>query len=187
MIFSSLSMQSKVNLELKHLCGDFRSIRSVLRRMGAKNIVTKKQKDYFFNLPSNVRSKIPERLKLREENGRRTLVFYRRPDFSSTTGTPADVLLLPVRDSKLFLFLSKVLGVKVIVEKQRELWRKGNAIFNLDAVKGVGHVFEIEIWTRPYSAKRDQRNFLEYRRKFLPYLGKVVKGSNEDLVLKSRK
>jgi len=181
------TMESKVNVELKYLCKDFQPIRSVLRAMGAKKVKTKKQKDYFFFLPTEKGSKAQARLKLREEEGTQTLVFYRRPDFSAKTGTPADVVLFSVKDSKLLPFLSKVLGVKVIIKKQRELWRKGNAIFNLDTVKGIGHVFEIEVWIRPNTVKRDRRTFAEYRRKLLPYLGKVVKGSNENLVHRSEK
>lgn len=180
-------MQHKINLELKHRCGDFWRIRSILRAMGAARVTVKKQKDYFFNLPKDKNAKILARLKLREEEGTQTLVFYRRPDFSMKTSTPADIVLLRVKDPKLLPFLSRVLGVKVIVEKRRELWRKGNAIFNLDTVKGVGHVFEIEVWTKPHTMERDRYNFAEYRKKLLPYLGKVVRGSNEDLVLKSQK
>lgn len=74
--------------------------------------------------------------------------------------------------------------MKVIVKKQRELWRKGDTVFHIDKVKGVGNVFEIEVWAKPKTKKQDLRNFDAYRKKLLPHLGGVIKGSNEDLALK---
>lgn len=178
-------MKSSLNIESKYFCDDFKPIRSVLREMGAKRIITKRQKDHFFNLPKREELKIPARLKLREENRSCTLIYYRRPEFSSSRNTPADILLLPVRDPKLPPFLYKVLGAKVIVEKRREVWSKGNAVFHLDKVKGVGGIFEIEVWTKPKTLKQDRVKFAEYRKRLLPYLGKIIKGSNENLLLKS--
>lgn len=60
-------MKSKTNLELKHYCPDFNKIRTVLKKIGAKKFVVKKQKDYFFNLPE-IKGKQSPRLKLRIEN-----------------------------------------------------------------------------------------------------------------------
>jgi len=176
-------MKSKVNLELKYLIKDFRPIRKILRDIGARKIETKFQKDYFFNLPRNEDKKAPARLKLRIEKKTKTFVFYRRPTFSDISSTSADVTLLASKDPT-FRFFTKVLGIKVIVEKKRELWRKGNTIFNLDRVRKVGNVFEIEVWTTPKTLKADRKIFVEYREKLLPYLSEIVKGSNEDLVSK---
>lgn len=177
-------MESKINLELKYFCKDFNPIRKALRSIGAKKENIKKQKDYFFNLPKEKTFKIPARLKLRVSDKKQHLVFYRRPAFSIADTTPADVIVLLVKDTKILYFLSKALGVKVIVEKQRELWRKGNTVFHLDKVKGVGNVFEIEVWTKPKTIKQDQHNFARYKKELLPYLNKIIPGSNEDLVLK---
>ena len=44
-------MSTDQNLELKHHCADFKEVRKVLVKLGATKDVTKKQKDYFFNLP----------------------------------------------------------------------------------------------------------------------------------------
>jgi adenylate cyclase class IV len=135
-------------------------------------------------LPKEKNSKIPSRLKLRVSGRKQLLVFYKRPSFSAKNITPSDVIVLPVKDKKILYFLSKALGVKVIVEKQRELWRKGNTVFHLDKVKGVGNVFEMEVWTRLKTLKQDQINFERYKEKLLQYLDKIITGSNEDLVLK---
>jgi len=135
-------MNSKINLELKYFCKDFNAIRKVLHSIGAEKKSVKRQKDYFFNLPKNKNGKTPVRLKLRISGRKQLLVFYRRPIFSEKKATPADIVLLQVKDKEILPFLSKALGVKVIVEKQRELWQKGNTMFHLDKVKSVGNVFE---------------------------------------------
>ena len=177
-------MARKINLELKYFCKDFTSIRKVLCSIGAEKESIKKQKDYFFNLPKEKNSQIPARLKLRISNKKQSLIFYKRPTFSKNNATPSDVIVVPVRDKETLFLLSKALGIKVIVEKRRELWRKGNTIFHLDRVKGVGNVFEIEVWTKPKTLKQDKRNFERYKKELLPYLDKVIAGSNEDLILK---
>jgi len=177
-------MELKINLELKYFCKDFNPIRKVLRSLGAEKESIKKQKDYFFNLPKEKTSKIPPRLKLRISDGEQRLVFYRRPAFSVASTTPSDVIVLSIKEKEILFLLTKALGIKVIVEKHRELWRKGNTVFHLDRVKGVGNVFEIEVWTKPKTMKQDQHNFARYKKELLPYLDKIIAGSNEDLILK---
>ncbi len=175
-----------INLELKYFCKDFAPVRKILKEIGAKKITIKKQKDYFFNLPKSRNSKNPARLKLRVENKKQTLIYYQRASFSATASTPSDIVLLPVQDSKLLLFLSRVLGVRAIVEKTRELWKKENTVFHLDKVKNVGNIFEIEVWSSSKTASKDRLKFGEYRKKLLPFLDRIIKGSNEDLVLKMK-
>jgi len=180
-------MELKINLELKYFCRDFNSIRKVLRSIGAKKESIKKQKDYFFNLPKEKTSKIPARLKLRVSNGEQCLIFYRRPAFSTANMTSSDVIVLRVKDKKILYFLSRALGVKVIIKKQRELWRKGNTVFYLDKINGIGNVFEMEVRTRSKTMKQDKGNFERYKEKLLPHLDKIITGSNEDLVLKLKR
>ena len=40
--------------------------------------------------------------------------------------------------------LAAALGVRAVVRKRRELWRKDNVILNLDTVDGVGQILEVE-------------------------------------------
>ncbi len=177
-------MKSKINLELKYHCQAFSPFRMILEGLGARKVVTKHQKDYFFNLSVARDLKTLPRLKLRVENQHRELIYYQRPPFVERRGASATITLYPVRDSALFDFLRKALGVLAVVEKTRELWRKGNATFHLDHVKGVGNIFEIEISTTPRNNSPDRKKLADYRRKFLPYLSRMVKGSNLDLVLR---
>jgi len=171
----------KLNLELKYLCNDFSPIRKILKDLRARKIGTFNQKDYFFNLPISKDQKIIPRLKLRIQENEYTLVYYERGDFSDTSATPAKVTLFKVSDKKLLDFLKKVLGIKIVVIKKRDLWKKDRAVFNLDTVRNVGKIFEIEIATD--GGLKDRELFNHYKNKFLPYLNHVVKRSNLDLVL----
>ena len=66
------------------------------------------------------------------------------------------------------------------MKKRREVWKKGNAIFNLDNVVGVGKIFEVEV---ELSDGDDQdQQIVYYQNLFGPHLGEEIIGSNEDLV-----
>lgn len=174
---------NKINLELKHYCSDFNKVRQVLKQIGAKKEIVKKQKDYFFELPKKKDASSP-RLKLRIEGKKQTLVYYERPDFSKAKSTTSDVKLYDVKDRELLLFLDKALGIKAVVDKTREVWRKANTVFHIDNVKGVGGIFEIELQKRGKVTAKDEAQFKSYQSVLLPYLGEVIKGSNVDLVSK---
>lgn len=174
-------MKSKTNLELKHYCSDFKKVRTILKQVGAKKYVIKKQKDYFFELPI-VEKFILSRLKLRVEGKNKTLIYYERSDFVKGKANTSDVLLYSVGDTQLLPFLKKALGIKTIVEKKREVWRKNNVIFHLDNVKNIGNIFEIELQKKGRITEKDKRLFILYKNEFLPFLGDLIKGSNCDLV-----
>ena len=177
-------MQSKQNLELKHYCDDFKTLRKILKDLGAKKDVVKKQKDYFFDLPQE-KKKQKARLKLRIENKKMFFIYYERPDFVAGKDTSADIALLKVGKDTLS-FLIKSLGVTAIVEKKREVWRIENTVFHLDTVKGVGNIFEIELQKEGKINKKDKDLFASYQKTFSPLIGKVIRGSNIDLVLKNK-
>ncbi len=177
-------MKVKQNLELKHFCKDFKEIRKVLKGLGATKEIVKSQKDYFFDLPI-AKKKEKARLKLRIENKRMSLVYYQRPDFIAGKDTEANTALLEA-DNDLLGFLEKSLGIIGIVEKKREIWRKNNTVFHLDTVKEVGEIFEIELQKEGNINKADRELFSSYQKALKPYLGKVIKGSNIDLVLKHK-
>ncbi|MDP2651169.1 MAG: class IV adenylate cyclase [bacterium] len=175
-------MEKKQNLELKHYCPDFKPVRKVLKGLGAEKVGVKKQKDFFFHLPA-YKEKRKARMKLRVEGGKMRLVYYERPDFIAGKDTSAAVILLETDEGAL-AFLKQTLGVSVIVEKRREIWRKDNTVFHLDEVKGVGKVFEVELQKHGVITERDKRIFANYQKNLLPVLGKVIQGSNANLVAK---
>lgn len=176
----------KTNIELKHYCADFTKVRAVLKEIGAIKEVVKNQKDYFFELPKNAH-KVSPRLKLRIEGDTKTLIYYERPDFTKTKDAVADVKLYNVNDDLLLPFLETALGVKAIVQKKREVWKKENTVFHIDTVKGVGGIFEIELQKFGKITQRDKEIFRSYQTKLVPFLGKVIKGSNVDLVQQKKK
>lgn len=168
---------NKTNLELKHFCSDFPKIREVLKELGAKKEVIKNQTDYFFSVPHK-----EARMKLRIEGKKQLLVYYERPNFAKAKSTISRVKLYDVKDAELLSFLTETLGGKAIVKKSREVWRKANTVFHIDHVEGVGGIFEIELQKRGKITSSDRKLFKNYQNKLLPYLGKVIKGSNVDLV-----
>lgn len=175
-------MISKQNLELKHFCDDFGKVRELLKQWGAKKEVIKNQKDYFFDL-SPQKKKQNARLKLRIEKEEMSLVYYERPNFIVGKDTFADIVLLKA-DKETLHFLERSLGVSAVVDKKREVWRLNNTVFHLDTVKNVGQVFEIELQKEGKITKDDKDLFLKYQKGLSPFLGKIIKGSNVDLVLK---
>jgi adenylate cyclase class 2 len=181
-LFAIIFAMNKTNLELKHFCSDFHGVRKVLKTIGAKKEVVKNQKDFFFELPKR---KIGNpRLKLRIENRKETLIYYDRPNFKKEKETKATIKLYKVHDKELLPFLKESLGVKAIVEKKREVWRKDNTVFHLDDVKGVGKIFEVELQRFGKINQKDINIFKKYQTELLPHLGPVIRGSNVDLVKK---
>ncbi|HSE35219.1 MAG TPA: class IV adenylate cyclase [Candidatus Paceibacterota bacterium] len=176
-----------INLELKHQCPDFAAIRRVLRGLGAERVGVFRQHDTFFHLPENglgAKAKgagAPARMKLRVMKDRSELIYYVRPDFSATARSTDSVLLVyPVTDKKLLPLLSLALGVKSVVIKSRELWKKGDTVFHLDTVEGKGKIFEIEVRKKGKATARDREKFDRYKAAVLPHLGPVITGSNGD-------
>ena len=176
-------MPTKTNLELKHFCSDFKNIRKVLKNLGAKKEIIKKQTDYFFHL-SPVQERKSGRLKLRIEQNEKTLIYYERPAFASGKDTTSAVHLYKIKDTELLPFLTTSLGLKAIVEKQREVWRKDNTVFHLDTVKHVGKLVEVELQKDGKITPEDKATFASYQKQLQPFLGAVIKGSNIDLILK---
>ncbi len=174
---------NKTNLELKYFCSDFDGIRKILKKnIGATKESVKNQKDFFFEL-LKIKTGNP-RLKLRIEGKKETLIYYDRPDFKKGEETKAKIKLYEVKDKYLLPFLKESLGVKAVVEKKREIWRKDNTVFHLDDVKGVGKIFEIELQKTGNITKKDTEKFNGYQKQLLPFLDNIVRGSNVDLVKK---
>ena len=115
------------------------AVRQLLRDRGADFRGTDHQIDTYFKVPTG-------RLKLREGNLERSLIYYERPDRAGpkdsrvalTTFAPAGV---PegLRDT-----LLEALGSWVVVDKRREIYFIDNVKFHLDEVAGLGRFVEIE-------------------------------------------
>lgn len=124
------------NVEIKARCGNPSVIRSYLQQQGADFRGTDHQRDTYFQVPAG-------RLKLRQGNIENALIRYLRPDQAGPK--TSEVTLCPIPEgAPLERILDEVLGTKVVVDKQREIYFIGNVKFHIDRVEGLGGFVEIE-------------------------------------------
>jgi predicted adenylyl cyclase CyaB len=125
------------NVEIKARARDYEAIRKKMAGMTDAPPVHLDQEDTFFNAPSG-------RLKLRIANGQGELITYERPD---TPGPKhADYFVYPVVNADgLKRILTRSLGVRGAITKQRLLFLKGTTRLHLDRVERLGDFVEIEI------------------------------------------
>ena len=125
------------NLELKAKCGPLDSVRQQLYNFKAEYRRTVKQIDTYFNVPKG-------RLKLREiHGGNAHLVYYDRLNSAESRYSTYQICDIP-SPAAFKEILSTILGVKVTVEKQRELWLFGDTRIHLDRVINLGEFIELE-------------------------------------------
>ncbi len=126
----------KKNFEIKAKCTEPQRIRNILKILNAKFIGTDRQIDTYFNVKDG-------RLKLREGNIEKQLIFYRRSNEAKPK--KSDVILYKSDDyPTLKQILSAALGIKIVVEKQREIYFVKNVKIHIDTVEGLGNFVEIE-------------------------------------------
>ena len=172
-------MNLRLNRELKAYCKDFSTVRRLLRDHGAVFVEVKEQVDHYYHLPAGNADAGTRRLKLRIENGKGELIYYcERQEASARTSR---FRIAEANDPQIGEVLAAALGVRAVVRKQRELWRKDNVIFNLDTVDRVGRILEVEAQDADGCDIDAQVD--EYRCLFAPCLGDYISGSNEDLVV----
>ena len=125
------------NLELKVPAVDLGEVRAAAARLGARLEGTMRQVDTYFAVPEG-------RLKLREvEGGPAELISYRRPNLAGSRLSAYH--LCPVTDSELLkTCLTEALGMRVVVDKRRELWLWEHTRIHLDQIAGLGTFVELE-------------------------------------------
>ncbi len=125
-----------LNVEIKARCTSTERIRQYLVDHHAEFKGTDNQCDTYFNVSNG-------RLKLREGNIENNLIYYER----TNQGGPksSDFKLVKVEDAAgLKDALTRSLGIKTIVQKQREIYYIDNVKFHIDHVPGLGDFVEIE-------------------------------------------
>lgn len=167
---------------IKRFCPDFAPIRQILQELGAQLESHTEQTDLFFFVPGSAAQQETRRLKLRIEDGKPRCVYYYDKDdlMQSSRSGKVSFQRFDVSDPVIQDVLEAALGVQKTVRKQREIWRQGTAVFNLDQVEDIGKVFELEI--SPERNKQGDPLLSEYLELFSPYLGEEIVGSNEDLI-----
>lgn len=125
-----------INFEFKAKCNHLGRIREILQREGADYKGRDHQIDIYFNVPRG-------RLKLRKGDIENSLIAYEREDYAGAK--QSNVYLVGVElGSNLEQVLTTTLGVKVVVDKQRDIYFIGNVKFHVDEVSGLGSFIEVE-------------------------------------------
>lgn len=129
-----------INIEIKAKCFHPEKVEAFLLSKGARFVGLDNQKDTYFNVPNG-------RLKLRQGNIEKTLIYYERPDQEGPK--QSDFSLSNISDGAATeQVLTKALGVKVVVEKHRKIFFIDNVKFHLDEVPRLGSFVEIEAGNR---------------------------------------
>ena len=133
---------SLINIEIKARTANADFIRHYLLNHGADFKGIDEQTDTYFNVSNG-------RLKLREGNIEKNLIYYNRPNQEGPK--QSDFQLFPADDSNsLRHILSAALGIKVTVKKKREIYFIDNIKFHIDSLEGLGNFVEIEASNKNY-------------------------------------
>ena len=176
-----MKQKAIINSEIKARCDDHAKIRDYLLEHGADYKGTDHQIDTYFNVSGG-------RLKLRQGSIENNLIFYTR---NADTGPKQSEISLSAveKQSTIGTVLAKALGVKVQVDKEREIYFIDNVKFHIDTVKNLGTFMEIEAidWDGSVGAGKLQEQ-CEYYAKAMNIAKKdLVKGSYSDLLVELAK
>jgi adenylate cyclase, class 2 len=124
-------------VEIKARCSDPSFIRNYLLQNNAAVKGTDLQTDTYFHTANG-------RLKLRQGNIENALIYYNRENIASPKMSKVDLFKVPGNSDTLKELLAKAHGIKVIVEKKRDIYFIDNVKFHIDEVKQLGSFVEIE-------------------------------------------
>lgn len=126
------------NIEIKYRCPDLAGVREAALKIGAVPTAKLDQADTFFRCATG-------RLKLREFGDGRAadLIAYDRADAGETRASSYTIFRTDDA-ATLIEALSRSLGTRGVVRKQRELLLFRNVRIHLDRVEGLGDFCELE-------------------------------------------
>ncbi len=125
------------NIELKARCRDLSRAAAAVLKLGARQQEVLIQTDTYFRVPQG-------RLKLRETKDQPAeLIFYDRPDSTAFRDSHYDLVTI-ADPTQTKLLLSRALGPRGEVRKQRTLYLWHNIRIHLDDVAGLGSFLEFE-------------------------------------------
>ncbi len=139
-------------IEIKARVSSLDPIREKIESWGTNIHGTYLQTDTYFNTVS-------DRLKMREVDGEPTamLIYYDREDIPDPK--QSDILIVETGEPEtLKAILGCSIGVKVTVEKTREIYKHQGTQVHLDVVEGLGTFIEFE---RPVTDLPEDRRVLE--------------------------
>jgi adenylate cyclase class 2 len=164
------------NLELKIKVESHQKLKSKIIDIGAANLGVLNQKDLYYKIPEGL-------LKLRIENGKKSLIFYRRDEKGDNRWSDFDVLKFENGGGE--NFLKKIFTIETVVEKRRELFIYENTRIHLDEVITLGSFVELETLVLKGKAEAELRfekiiNLLELD------TSNQIRKSYRDLLLNSK-
>jgi predicted adenylyl cyclase CyaB len=124
------------NLEAKFKLADLERARQQGEAVGFSPRAVMEQRDTFFRVHNG-------KLKLREEDGSASLIYYGREDNRDFKLSHYEIVAVSDPD-KLRAMLSEALGVIASVRKRRVLLQRDHIRLHLDRVEGLGDFGEIE-------------------------------------------
>ncbi len=172
------------NLEYKAAVRELEQLRDLFAQRGASFSGILSQRDTYFNTTAG-------RLKLRETSGRTPeLIFYERKE-DSPAAMESRYSILQVSEPALKDFLAKALGVRAVVEKERQLLMLKNARIHLDEVKGLGTFIEFEVVSstalpEEESEKEDAALLDKLKGYAAPFVTREINESYSDLLPRIR-
>jgi adenylate cyclase, class 2 len=126
-----------LNIEIKARSRRHDHLRQLLAQQAGSDFRgTDHQVDTYFHVPHG-------RLKLRQGNIENNLIHYHRPDQAGPKASEVQLYRTPESDT-LRTLLGGALGVRVVVDKLRDIYFIDNVKFHLDTVQGLGTFVEIE-------------------------------------------
>jgi len=170
-----------VNIEVKAKCHRPEFIRQYLQKNNAVFKGTDHQTDTYFNVSKG-------RLKLREGNIENNLIYYERTDQPGAKESNFQLVKVPDAE-RLKEVLSKSLGIKIVVEKKREIYFIGNVKFHIDEIAGLGNFAEIEASDlyKDISKEELQRQCEFYQQEFEIKEEDLLSVSYSDMLISSKK
>jgi adenylate cyclase class 2 len=165
------------NYEFKARTNDLDLLEQKLLELNPEFIGVDHQVDTYFKVTKG-------RLKLREGNIENALIYYERPDIAGAK--QADIILYKhYPDKSLKDILTKVHGIKTIIDKTRRIYFIENVKFHFDAVTELGHFIEVEAIDEfgQYSVKELQKQCDLYSSFFGIEATDYISKSYSDLVL----
>jgi predicted adenylyl cyclase CyaB len=169
-------------VELKAKAEDLDSIRKLVKSLGASYIGKFHQIDTYFEVPRG-------RLKLREIDGQdeAELIYYEREDIQGPKRSEVFILTIPRPETFKTLF-EKVLEKKVVIDKQREIYRYKGTQIHLDNVADLGTFIEFERKSKgsTKAVQKDQEVLQKLMKKLGIENSKLLGGSYSDLANQSK-
>jgi adenylate cyclase class 2 len=168
-----------LNVEIKARYNDPSFMRRYLLEHGADFRGIDSQTDTYFNVQAG-------RLKLRQGNIENNLIYYQRENQAGPKNSHFQLAAIADPQSIKEL-LTTSLGIKVVVQKKREIYFIDNVKFHIDEVPGLGNFVEIEASNKdadlPKEKLKEQCDFYMHELKILDE--DLISVSYSDMILKT--